>query len=157
MLFLTFVLICFQNDLSSIRAALSGLVNEFPLCFGYWQRWANHEKTLGNSTEQALQQSKQVIEKALNATPHSHEIWTFAATEYLNSPDFQQNIENVRSFFVRGSEVLCQDGTSSSFFDKYLEFEYTQELQQQQQQQSQVSPYPLTGDECTYKMEREIY
>lgn len=70
-----------SKDNQIIRDSLNGLLAQFPLCYGYWQRLAKHENlvrpTPGPSADFAT------LERGVTAIPHSHELWTFYGSEAM--------------------------------------------------------------------------
>jgi hypothetical protein len=36
-----------QQDIERLRVVFEGLLTEYPLCFGYWSKWAAHEGNMG--------------------------------------------------------------------------------------------------------------
>lgn len=78
------------RDTPTVRAATNGLLEQFPLCFGYWQRLAKLE----SSESGAVSADAATIERGLVAIPHSHELWTFYVTETMKNE--QANPEDVR-------------------------------------------------------------
>jgi hypothetical protein len=73
-----------------IRESITGLLKEFPLCFGYWQRLAKHEASITN----AIHADAATIERGLEAVPHSHELWTYYVTELMKNE--QANADDIR-------------------------------------------------------------
>jgi len=111
-----------------IRASLRGLLNQFPLMFGYWQRFARFERSTtaalelqsNQSSEDEIQsklrsQSRNVLEEGLRAIPHSHELWSLLAAEMLESFKLgEQNIEQVRrSVITFAFFMACHHATSN--------------------------------------------
>jgi pre-mRNA-processing factor 39 len=70
-----------QDDLQHIRNAYDAFLAEFPLCYGYWKRYAESERRHG-STEAAAA----VYERGVAATPYSTELWV-AYTALLLATD----------------------------------------------------------------------
>ena len=76
-----------QKQPAAIRSAIRSLLEQFPLCFGYWQRLAKMELTASDAASPAAAQSSAfaVLEEGLRAVPHSHELWTFYVQEMTKS------------------------------------------------------------------------
>jgi pre-mRNA-processing factor 39 len=64
------MLLSLQDDFQHIRSAYDAFLAEFPLCYGYWKRYAESERRHG-STEAAAA----VYERGVAATPYSTELW----------------------------------------------------------------------------------
>jgi pre-mRNA-processing factor 39 len=67
-----------QLDLEKISKAYDGFLGEFPLCYVYWKKYADHMGQLtGNVDENA---AVRVYERAVCAAPHCVEIWAHYCT-----------------------------------------------------------------------------
>ncbi len=65
-----------QADISSIREAYDGFLAEFPLCYVYWKRYADHEAAAGSAQDKV----SEVYERSVEAFPHSVDLWTYYCT-----------------------------------------------------------------------------
>jgi len=102
------------GDISEMRKAFSALLNEFPLCFGYWQKWSNQELKAGDQKK-----AFDVLEQGVQATPHSHELWQFYAD--LTSKHCDEN--EARSIFNRALATVGLDYKSGDLWDSFIAFE----------------------------------
>jgi pre-mRNA-processing factor 39 len=68
--FLTRALSSLQGDIEKIRHVYDTFLAEFPLCFGYWKKYADHELHHGN-----VSKVFEVYERAVQAVTHSVDIW----------------------------------------------------------------------------------
>jgi pre-mRNA-processing factor 39 len=59
-----------QDDPQHIRSAYDAFLAEFPLCYGYWKRYAEAERRHGSAEAAAA-----VYERGVAATPYSTELW----------------------------------------------------------------------------------
>jgi hypothetical protein len=79
------------KDVPAIRSITYALLEQFPLCFGYWQRLAKLELAQAAAGNVALADAQKAaftaLEAGLQAIPHSHELWTFYVTELMKSAD----------------------------------------------------------------------
>jgi hypothetical protein len=87
-----------QNDAEKIRRTLRSLLTEYPLCFGYWKRWAAHEKriaeeattqaggTTSDVTTAGYQRSMEVLEQGLRHTSSSIRLWQQFVDEVATGP-----------------------------------------------------------------------
>ncbi|KAM9967897.1 hypothetical protein ACTFIW_009181 [Dictyostelium discoideum] len=107
------------NDIEKIRKVYSEFLNEFPLCFLYWKRFADHEYAHNNTT-----QSIEIFEKAVLSIPHSVDIWLNYCTHLI---DKSYPVDEIRSVFKRGINIIGTDYQSGKFWEKYIEFEMGQE------------------------------
>jgi len=101
------------GDITEMRKAFSALLAEFPLCFGYWQKWSNQE--LKADEKKAFE----VLEQGVQATPHSHELWHFYAD--LTSKHRDEN--EARSIFNRALATVGLDYKSGDLWDAFIAFE----------------------------------
>lgn len=69
-----------QGNLLKIQRVYDAFLAEFPLCYGYWKKYAEHEAT--SSTEKAVE----VYERAVLGVTYSVDIWLhycrFAISKY---------------------------------------------------------------------------
>ncbi|KAF6259683.1 hypothetical protein COO60DRAFT_1700740 [Scenedesmus sp. NREL 46B-D3] len=104
-----------QDDVQHIRSAYDAFLAEFPLCYGYWKRYAEAERRHG-STETAAA----VYERGVAATPYSTELWV-AYIGLLLATDAET--DTVRSVLERGLAYVGPDWLSTGLWDKALQFE----------------------------------
>jgi len=70
-----------QDDIERIRAVYEPFLAAFPLCYGYWKKYADAENRHSN-VDGALQ----VYDRGVSATPHSMDLWGhYAAFKKANS------------------------------------------------------------------------
>lgn len=110
----------------------------FPLCYGYWNKYAETEKALGN-----IDLAKAVYNRGLQLFPHSVDLWTNYCTLVAERSD---NLTEIREYVLRpGLFVFASSFLSFRLFenavrmvgtdalganilwDKYIEFESSQE------------------------------
>ncbi|GAB2234469.1 hypothetical protein Drorol1_Dr00003723 [Drosera rotundifolia] len=107
------------DNIVKIRQVYDAFLAEFPLCYGYWKKYADHELRMG-----ALDKVVEVYERAVQGVTYSVDIWlhycTFAIDTY-GDPD------TIRRLFERGLEYVGTDYLSHTLWDKYIEYEYTQQ------------------------------
>ena len=98
-----------------IRTALDSLLDEYPLCFGYWKRLADFEVAQGS-----VDRANQVFERALVLGNYCVELWAFYgahAVAHWQRPD------EVRALFERGARFVGSDYSADAFWDRYIDFE----------------------------------
>ena len=74
-----------QGDIEKIRHVYDTFLAEFPLCFGYWKKYADHELHHGD-----VSKVFEVYERAVQAVTHSVDIWVAYmafAVERSHEPD----------------------------------------------------------------------
>ncbi|KAJ6790836.1 pre-mRNA-processing factor 39 isoform X1 [Iris pallida] len=104
-----------ENNIIKIRKVYDAFLAEFPLCFGYWKKYADHEGRL-DSVDKVVE----VYERAVLAVTYSVDIWfhycAFAISTY-EDPDV------VRRLFERGLAYVGTDYLSYSLWDEYIRYE----------------------------------
>ena len=121
------------GDLSStspaiirLRAAYNAFLADFPLCHGYWKRFADFEMVVVDPTTSDTPKHSRadaIYERALKLGKHCVDLWELYgqhATEHWSRP------EDVRALFERGAAYVGSDHAGDVFWDRYLAFEATQ-------------------------------
>lgn len=84
-----------QGKILKIRRVYDSFLAEFPLCYGYWKKYADHE-ALGS-----IERAMEVYERAVQAVAYSVDIWLhycrFAISKY-EDPDIIRRCA-LHSFF----------------------------------------------------------
>ncbi|KAK9160262.1 hypothetical protein Syun_006603 [Stephania yunnanensis] len=108
-----------KGNIIKIRKIYDAFLAEFPLCYGYWKKYADHEGRL-SSVEKVVE----VYERGVEGVTYSVDIWLhycmFAISTY-GDPD------TVRRLFERGLAYVGTDYLSYPLWDKYIEYEYSQQ------------------------------
>jgi pre-mRNA-processing factor 39 len=60
-----------QDDLQQLRASYDAFLAMWPLCYGYWKRYADAEKRHGD-----IVAALAVFERGVAATPYSPDLWS---------------------------------------------------------------------------------
>ncbi|XP_062216513.1 pre-mRNA-processing factor 39-1-like [Phragmites australis] len=104
-----------ESNILKIRKVYDAFLVEFPLCFGYWKKYADHEGRLDG-----INKVIEVYERAVLAVTYSVEIWynycQFAISTY-DDPDI------IRRLFERGLAYVGTDYCSSLLWDEYIKYE----------------------------------
>ncbi|XP_027349707.1 pre-mRNA-processing factor 39 isoform X3 [Abrus precatorius] len=108
-----------EDNILKIRRVYDAFLAEFPLCYGYWKKYADHEARLGS-----VDKVVEVYERAVQGITYSVDMWLhyciFAISTY-GDPD------TVRRLFERGLAYVGTDYYSFPLWDKYIEYEYMQQ------------------------------
>ncbi|XP_076942768.1 pre-mRNA-processing factor 39-1-like [Bidens hawaiensis] len=108
-----------EDNILKIRKVYDTFLAEFPLCYGYWKKYADHEARLG-----FLDKVVEVYERAVHGVTYSVDMWlhycVFAINTY-GDPD------TVRRLFERGLAYVGTDYLSFPLWDKYIEYEFQQQ------------------------------
>uniref|UniRef100_A0A7N0TQA8 Pre-mRNA-processing factor 39 n=1 Tax=Kalanchoe fedtschenkoi TaxID=63787 RepID=A0A7N0TQA8_KALFE len=108
-----------EDNIVKIRKVYDAFMSEFPLCYGYWKKYADHEARFG-STEKVVE----VYERAVQGVTYSVDIWLHYCTFTISSFGDQ---ETVRRLFERGLAYVGTDYLSYPLWDKFIEYEYSQQ------------------------------
>ncbi|KAM1235269.1 hypothetical protein ACFX2J_004753 [Malus domestica] len=108
----------YSDDIEKISSVYDSFLSEFPLCHGYWRRYADH-KTRLCSVDKAVE----VFELAVQAATYSVPLWV----DYCNfSMSVFEDPSDIRRLFKRGMSFVGKDYSCHTLWDKYIEFEYSQ-------------------------------
>ncbi|KAJ6680784.1 PRE-MRNA-PROCESSING FACTOR 39 [Salix purpurea] len=103
------------DKILKIRKVYDAFLVEFPLCYGYWNKYADHEARLG-----FMDKVVEVYEWAVLGVTYSVDIWlhycVFAITMY-------EDPETIRRLFERGLVYVGTNYLSYPLWDKYIEYE----------------------------------
>ncbi|XP_010523168.1 PREDICTED: pre-mRNA-processing factor 39-like [Tarenaya hassleriana] len=108
-----------EDNIAKIRKVYDAFLAEFPLCYGYWKKYADAE-----AHEGAMDKAVEVYERAVQGAAYSVNIWLhycFFAINTYGDPGI------IRSLFERGLAHVGTDYLSCPLWDKYIEYEYTQQ------------------------------
>ncbi|KAJ0809688.1 putative tetratricopeptide-like helical domain superfamily [Helianthus annuus] len=108
-----------EDNIMKIRKVYDTFLVEFPLCYGYWKKYADHEARLGY-----MDKVVEVFERAVHGVTYSVDMWlhycVFAINTY-GDPD------TVRRLFERALAYVGTDFLSFPLWDKYIEYEFQQQ------------------------------
>ncbi|MBA0549291.1 hypothetical protein Golob_020328 [Gossypium lobatum] len=105
-----------EDNILKIRKVHDAFLAEFPLCYGYWKKYADHEARIGS-----MDKVVEVYERAVQGVTYSVDIWVLYcsfAIETYGDP------ETIRRLFERGLAYVGTDYLSFPLWDKYIEYEY---------------------------------
>ncbi|KAM0906148.1 hypothetical protein ACQ4PT_017082 [Festuca glaucescens] len=106
------------NDIEVLSLVYRSFLLEFPLCHGYWIKYAAHKARLCTYEDVV-----EVYEQAVQAVPHSVDLWVsycgFGMSVY-------EDPALIRSLFERGLSLVGKDYFCYHLWDKYIEFENSQ-------------------------------
>ncbi|GLU22748.1 hypothetical protein SLE2022_387990 [Rubroshorea leprosula] len=109
----------FQDDIEKICLVYDSFLSEFPLCYGYWRRYADHLKRLST-----VDKVVQVFERAVHSATYSVNVWvdycSFSILAFEDPNDIRRLFKRAMSFV--GKDYLCHTS-----WDKYIAFEFSQQ------------------------------
>ncbi|CAA6665292.1 unnamed protein product [Spirodela intermedia] len=113
-------LLCFllqlQDDNSAISRVYESFLSEYPLCYGYWEKYANHKARF--SVDQAVE----VYEEAVKVATYSVNLW---ANYCSFGMQFYEDLDDVRRLYERGLTFVGKDYLCNNLWDQYLAFEHS--------------------------------
>ncbi|KAJ9547838.1 hypothetical protein OSB04_020381 [Centaurea solstitialis] len=121
-----------EDNALKIRKVYDAFLAEFPLCYGYWKKYADHEARLGS-----VDKVVEVYERAVQGVTYSVDMWLhyciFAINTY-GEPDTIRSMSSAatapvlaKRLFERGLAYVGTDYLSFPLWDKYIEYEYHQQ------------------------------
>lgn len=73
-------LLYLQGQISKIRKVYDAFLAEFPLCYGYWKKYADHEERMGSSDKVV-----EVYERAVQGVTYSVDMWLHYCVFAINT------------------------------------------------------------------------
>ncbi|KAI9253174.1 hypothetical protein BY458DRAFT_443358 [Sporodiniella umbellata] len=102
------------EHVTNLELVYDQFLAKFPLCFGYWKKYADWEGKLNGA-----QGAEKTFERGLAAIHNSIDLWN----QYL---DFKMthsvDNEEIENLFERASVCVGQDFLAHPFWDKYIDF-----------------------------------
>ncbi|XP_010666696.1 pre-mRNA-processing factor 39-2 isoform X4 [Beta vulgaris subsp. vulgaris] len=109
----------YHDDIDKISLVYDSFLSEFPLCHGYWKKYAEHTTHLC-SVERVVR----IFERAVEAVPYSVGVWVDYCSFGISS--FEDPLDACR-LFERGLSFVGRDYLCYNLWDKFIEFEYSHE------------------------------
>lgn len=103
---LTLFLFRAQDDVNHIRSTYDAFFGEYPLCYGYWKKYAEAERRHGSN-----EAATAVYERGCAATPYSTDLWV-AYAAFLLASDATTNA--VRRWARITASVALARGSASN-------------------------------------------
>ncbi|XP_050290159.1 pre-mRNA-processing factor 39-2-like [Quercus robur] len=108
-----------KDDIKKICLVYDSFLSEFPLCYGYWRKYADHKTRLCT-----VDKVVEIFERAVQSATYSVGVWvdycTFSMSVFEDSSD-------IRRLFQRGISFVGKDYMCHTLWDKYIEFELSQQ------------------------------
>ncbi|CAI9297373.1 unnamed protein product [Lactuca saligna] len=105
-----------EANVLKIRKVYDAFLAEFPLCYGYWKKYADHEARLGS-----IDKVVEVYERAVQGVTYSVDMWLHYCVFAINT---YEDHDTIRRLFERGLAYVGTDYLCFSLWDKYIEYEY---------------------------------
>ncbi|CAG8548250.1 7190_t:CDS:10 [Ambispora leptoticha] len=107
------------SNISNMRMVYDQFLAKFPLCFGYWKKYADLEFVLEGAAS-----AEKIYERGVAAIANSVDLWTQYCAFKI---EHAQDEESIRGLFERGAAYVGLDFLAHIFWDKYLEYEESKE------------------------------
>ncbi|XP_062096460.1 pre-mRNA-processing factor 39-2 isoform X2 [Humulus lupulus] len=109
----------YPDNIEKICLVYDSFLSEFPLCHGYWRRYADHKARLCDVDEVV-----EVFERAVQSATYSVGVWV----DYCNFSMLAfEDPSDIRRLFRRGMSYVGKDYLCHALWDKYIEFELSQQ------------------------------
>ncbi|KAK9022796.1 hypothetical protein V6N11_003038 [Hibiscus sabdariffa] len=109
----------FHDEIEKISLVYDSFLSEFPLCYGYWRKYADHMIRLCT-----IDKAVDVFERAVQSATYSVGVWVdycgFAVSVFEDDND-------IRWLFKRALSVVGKDYLCHTLWDKYVEFEFSRQ------------------------------
>ncbi|KAL5236934.1 hypothetical protein ACI65C_004344 [Semiaphis heraclei] len=105
-----------QNIELNARMAYSKFLELYPLCYGYWKKYANFEKRNNN-----IHEFEKVLENGLSVIPSSVDLWVYYMT-YLRTERYDEE-DHIRNEFERSLKMCGLDFLSDQLWHDYISWE----------------------------------
>ncbi|KAG8494558.1 hypothetical protein CXB51_012217 [Gossypium anomalum] len=109
----------FHDEIENICLVYDSFLSEFPLCYGYWRRYADHMMRLCT-----IDKAVDVFERAVQSGTYSIDVWV----DYCGfSVSVFEDDNDIRRLFKRAMSYVGKDYLCHTLWDKYVEFEFSRE------------------------------
>ena len=107
-----------------VASTFEAFLAKFPLCFGYWCKYAELKQKLGEAgaVDASDGGAAEVYARALEAVPLSVELWK-AYTAHVKATTAGQASDQLRAAYVRATEMVGHDSAAAGLWDAFMEFE----------------------------------
>ncbi|XP_061362573.1 pre-mRNA-processing factor 39-2 isoform X2 [Gastrolobium bilobum] len=109
----------YSDDVEKICLVYDNFLSKFPLCYGYWRKYAAHMACLCTAEKVV-----EVFEQAVLAATYSVGMWvdycSFGMSAFEDPSDIRRLFKRAISFV--GKDFLCH-----TLWDKYIHFEFSQQ------------------------------
>jgi pre-mRNA-processing factor 39 len=109
-----------------VNATFEAFLSKFPLCFGYWCKYADLQCRLGEATkagaDEAQEKTATIYDRALEAVPLSVELWK-AYTAHVKQATVGQSSDALRAAYKKATGRVGHDAAAAGLWDSFMEFE----------------------------------
>ncbi|KAH9797603.1 tetratricopeptide repeat (TPR)-like superfamily protein [Citrus sinensis] len=108
------------DDIEMIGLVYDSFLAEFPLCYGYWRKYADHKARLCS-----IDKVVEVFERAVQSATYSVDVWFHYCS--LSMSTFEDPNDVRSRLFKRALSFVGKDYLCHTMWDKYIEFEISQQ------------------------------
>ncbi|KAF7840405.1 Pre-mRNA-processing factor 39 [Senna tora] len=109
----------YPDDVEKICLVFDNFLSKFPLCYGYWRKYAVHMTHLST-----IDKVVEIFERAVASATYSVDMWvdycSFCMSAFEDPSDIRRLFE--RAFSFVGKDYLCH-----ALWGKYIHFEFSQQ------------------------------
>ncbi|XP_053179799.1 pre-mRNA-processing factor 39 isoform X2 [Scomber japonicus] len=112
-----------EGHITASRRALEAFLTRYPLCYGYWKKFADLERRAGYNSK-----AEEVCVQGLQAIPLSVDLWIHYINLLLGTLDMNlpESPTRIRSVFEEAVAAAGLDFHSDRLWDLYVEWEKEQ-------------------------------
>uniref|UniRef100_UPI003AAD2698 pre-mRNA-processing factor 39 n=1 Tax=Centroberyx gerrardi TaxID=166262 RepID=UPI003AAD2698 len=112
-----------ESHITASRRALAAFLTRYPLCYGYWKKFADLERRAGYNDK-----AEEVCVQGLQAIPLSVDLWIHYINLLLGTLDMNlpESPKRIRSVFEDAVTAAGLDFHSDRLWDLYVEWEKEQ-------------------------------
>lgn len=103
----TLLLILLQGDIGRIRPVYDAFLAEYPLCYGYWKKYADAE-----AKYVSLQEASLVYDRGVAAVPYSVDLWGHYA---MHKQKAAAPVEEVERYKLHVTIIITLHVMATSF------------------------------------------
>ncbi|KAJ8761333.1 hypothetical protein K2173_001389 [Erythroxylum novogranatense] len=108
-----------HDNIEIICLVYDSFLSKYPLCYGYWRKYADHCMRLCS-----IDKVYEIYERAVCAATYSVNIWV----DYCSFGSLAfEDPSNVRRLFKRGLSFVGKDYLCHALWDKYIAFEFSKQ------------------------------
>ncbi|POM79976.1 Pre-mRNA-processing factor 39, partial [Phytophthora palmivora] len=121
-----------ETSRETVEATYDRFLTEFPLCFGYWNKYAQYEYGLRNKTtedgvgtvatlDEAKRKAREVYERGVVAVRHSVDMWMKYCEFLIHT--LHTPVEETRPLLERAMDACGADPLAGPLWELYIQLE----------------------------------
>ncbi|GAB2224798.1 hypothetical protein Drorol1_Dr00005575 [Drosera rotundifolia] len=109
----------YADNIDKLSFVYEAFLSEYPLCYGYWRKYAEHKAHLCT-----LEEVVEVFERSVESAAYSVDVWVGYCTFGISC--FEDPLD-VSRLFTRGLSFVGKDYLCHHLWDLYIEYEFSQQ------------------------------